>query len=111
MSCQMLQLKEFNPEDLKQGSEVNIICGTPIRDLIEPLFGPFEGEELILLAPADIIWPRLLAQLRCFPSVSQAMKNWKAQKKNLQVEEGFNGPFSIGRARKIRIWIWKVIPE
>ena len=111
MPFQMLKLEEFNPEDLKQGDEVNVICGTPIQDLIEPLFGPFKEEELLLLAPADISWPRLLAKLQCFPSASQAAKNWKAQKRNPEPELGFTGPLSIGKARRIQIWVWKVMPE
>lgn len=113
MPFKMVNLEEFNPGDLRQGDEVNIICGTPIQDLIEPLFGPLKEseEELILLAPEDINWPRLLAKLQCFPSASQAAKNWKAQKRDPEMEKGFSGPLSIGKARKIRIWVWKVIPE
>ena len=108
------ELDQLNPEDLKQGNEVNIICGTPIDDLIMPLFGPLREDvedESILLAPEDITWPRLLAKLQCFPSASQAAKNWKAQKKDLEITPGFNGPLSIGKARRIHIWVWKVIPE
>ena len=107
----MVKLEEFNSEDLKQGDEVNIICGTPIQDLVEPIFGPFREEELILLAPEGISWPHLLARLLCFPSATQANKNWRARGMNPAIEPGLNGPLFIGKARKICIWTWKVILE
>ncbi len=108
-----LLIEEFQPKALQQGDEVNIICGTSVKsaDLIEPLFGPAEGEELILLASEDLDWPHLLTQLGCFPSASQAFKNWKAQDRNPEIPPGFSGPLTIGKARKIQIWVWKVIPE
>ena len=111
MSFKMLPLEGFDPDSLKRGDEVNVICGTSIGDLIEPIFGPSQEEELILLAPEEIGWPHLLTRLQCFPSSSQAVKNWRAQKRNPMIEPGFNGPLIIGKARKISIWVWKVIPE
>jgi hypothetical protein len=104
-------LEMFDPGDLQQGDEVNVICGHAIPDLIEPLFGPFKGKEEILLASEGITWPHLLATLKCFPSASQATKNWRAQKKDPEISPGFSGPLTIGKKRRITIWVWKVIPE
>jgi len=111
MGFQLRNLEDLDGGTLKQGDEVNLILGAPIGDLIDPLFGPFEEEEDIFLAADDLNWPRLLAKLQCFPSISQAAKNWKAQKRNPEFEPGFSGPLSVGKARKIRIWVWKVVPE
>ena len=112
MSVAIVPIDKFHFEDLKQGDEVNIICGALIEALVEPLFGPFEEQgEIILLADENLTWPHLLAKLMCFPSASQARKNWQAQDKDSEIPPGFNGPLAIGKARRITIWVWKVIPE
>jgi hypothetical protein len=64
-----------------------------------------QGEQIILLEEGKWNWPRLLAHLGCFPSVSQAAKNLKSQKKSLDFEKGWTD-FHIGKARKIRICLW-----
>jgi hypothetical protein len=111
MGFQLRSLEDLDGGALKQGDEVNLILGAPILDLIYPIFGPVEEEEVIYTSDEEITWPRLLARLQCFPSTSQAIKNWKAQKRNPEIDAGFSGPLSVGKARKIRIWVWKVIPE
>lgn len=107
---ELFQLQELDVNALKSGDEVNLIIGTPIEDLIDPIFGPLEEGEPIFRAPENLDWPHLLAFLLCFPSASQAAKNWRSRNLDLEITPGCT-EISIGKARRIWIYVWKVLPE
>ena len=114
MNIQVENIEYLDVEALTAGTELNFLVATKITDWenVGLMFGPMEeGELLIMLEPGVWTWPKLLAHLKCFPSASQAAKNFKAQKKSLDFEKGFHD-FHIGKARKIRITLWNpYMPE
>jgi hypothetical protein len=91
--------------NIVQGSEVNILIGHPTERDVELLFSPREGD-LFLTERVDITWPQLLNRLGCFPSVSQARKNWEGQGRDLEIPWGYT-ELTIGKARRIFIFICK----
>jgi len=114
VNIQVENIEYLDVEALTAGTELNFLVATKITDWenVGLMFGPMEeGELLIMLEPGVWTWPKLLAHLKCFPSASQAAKNFKAQKKSLDFEKGFHD-FHIGKARKIRITLWNpYMPE
>lgn len=108
VSVQVLPLEELDVGALQQGDCVNLLVAENIDDpeMVGLIFGPMEPGDLVHLCPKNLNWPRLLAHLKCFPSVSQAAKNLRAQKKDLEIKGGFHD-FHIGKARKVRICLWK----
>jgi hypothetical protein len=109
MPLELIDLNDFDVSSLKQGDEVNVILGEPNWEIVELIFRP-SWEERFLRVPFDMNWPRLLAQLGCFPSASQAAKNWKAQGHNPEIEPGYE-ELSVGKARKIKICLYKPFRE
>jgi hypothetical protein len=108
VNIQVENIEYLDVEALTAGTELNFLVASKVTDWenIGLMFGPMdEGELLILLEPEKWNWPRLLAFLGCFPSASQAAKNYKSQGKSLDFEKGFTD-FHIGKARKIRITLW-----
>ncbi len=105
-----VKLEDFPSESLQQGDMVNVLVGSTTPALVELLFGN-EPDDLFIEAPHDITWPRLLAALGCFPSATQAKKNWcRGMKREAEIAHGFE-EVSIGKARKIFIFIFKERPE
>jgi hypothetical protein len=109
---EMIQLEEFPVDSLRVGSEINVIVGEAKPDIVELMFRPLPDEEwdpaeVFIQAPRDITWPKLLASLGCFPSTSQAKKNWcENLGRESEIRCGFE-EISIGKARKITIFIYK----
>jgi hypothetical protein len=108
VNIQVESIEYLDVEALTAGTELNFLVADKVTDWenIGLMFGPMEeGELLILLKPGVWTWPKLLAHLKCFPSASQAAKNYKAQEKSLDFDKGFTD-FHIGKARKLRISLW-----
>jgi len=110
-------LDELDASAIRQGDEINVIMldpDTKIDDLdwemVGLMYGPMEEGETLTLAPDTLSWPKLLTELRCFPSASQAAKDWKSRKRELQIEKGFQ-IFTIGKARKITLAVWRPFRE
>lgn len=101
-----INLEDFDPKVLRVGMEVNIVVGPADPEIVNLMFQP-DGEEIFLQAPVDITWPQLLAALGCWPSVTQARKNWgqDGRRKN-DIDCGFN-EVTVGKARKISIHLYK----
>jgi hypothetical protein len=114
VDIQVISMDELDVEDIVAGTELNFLVAAKVTDWenVGLMFGPMEkGEVLILLEPDVWNWPKLLSRLKCFPSASQAAKNYKSQKKSLDFDKGFTD-FLIGKARKIRISLWNpYMPE
>lgn len=111
-----MPLNEFPTEALVAGSEVNILVGKINRYMAELMFeaadpDETDPDEVVIQAPEDITWPRLLAALGCFSSVTQAKKNWcDAQKRPIEIVGGYS-TIQVGKARKITIHLWKPMHE
>jgi len=110
-----VQLEDFPTDTLRVGAEVNILVGDGDPGLINCLFQPvreedWDPDEILVRTDPDITWPHLLAALDCFPSISQARKNWRGGAKEAMPIEGGYQEVTIGKARKIRIFLWKPIP-
>ena len=111
----VIKLEDFPVESLQQGSEINVLVGETDPRLVELLFGPPLGEEpdpdeVFIETPQDITWPQLLAALGCFPSTTQAKKNWCRGMKRNPEPSGYE-EVTIGKARKIFIFLFKERPE
>lgn len=108
----IVMLEDFPIKLLRAGSEINIRVGDGDPDMTRLMFADVEpaedDEDLTLIeAPKDITWPHLLAALGCFPSATQAKKNWcKSQGKALEIARGYE-EVSVGKARRITIYLWK----
>jgi hypothetical protein len=108
VDIQVISMDELDANEITAGTELNFLVAAKVTDWenVGLMFGPMEkGELLILLEPDVWNWPKLLVRLKCFPSASQAAKNYKAQGKSLDFRKGFTD-FHIGKARKIRISLW-----
>jgi hypothetical protein len=114
VDIQVENIEDLDVEAITAGTELCFLVATEVKDweMVGLMFGPMEeGDLLIMLKPEVWTWPKLLAHLKCFPSASQAAKNLKAQHRTLDFERGFTD-FHIGKARKIRISLWKpYMPE
>ncbi len=113
---QIVPLEEFPTDTLRAGAEVNILVGDGDPDLINCLFQPVREEdqdpdELLVQADPNITWPHLLAALGCFPSIPQARKNWRGGNKEAMPIAGGYQEVTIGKARRIAIFLWKPINE
>lgn len=108
VTVQLLPLEDLDVDAISQGDELNLLVAGRIDDaeMVGLMFGPMDEGEAIFLCPPDTNWPRLLAHLKCFPSASQAAKNLKSQRKPLDIIGGFHD-FKIGKARKVRVCLWK----
>jgi len=105
---EIVPIEEFDQQVLVTGSEVNIIAGDCDWKLAGNLFYPISGNDLFIQIPRDMNWAQLLFALGVFPSKTQALKNWVGLKRELAILEGFN-TFHLGKARKIRVDIWKPV--
>lgn len=109
---QTVQLEDFPTEMLRAGSEINVLVGEADPDMVDLMFEPLhkadkDPDEVLIQTDRDITWPRLLAALDCFPSVTQAKKNWcDGQKRPLEIERGYK-EVNVGKARKIKICLYK----
>ncbi len=105
------KLADFPVESIRQGAEVNIVVGAVEPHVVELMFGDLTPEEIYIEAPRNITWPQLLAALGCFPSTTQAKKNWcHGMKREAEINWGYQ-EVSIGKARKIFIFLFKERPE
>ena len=105
------KLADFPVESIRQGAEVNIVVGAVEPHVVELMFGDLAPEEIYIETPGDITWPQLLAALGCFPSATQAKKNWcHGMKREAEIEYGYS-EVTIGKARKIFIFLFKERPE
>ena len=93
-----------------------MIVGDADPEMVELMFRPPPGkgkkdDEVFLQAGRDITWPHLLAALGCFPSVTQARKNWcQGLKRKAEISCGLE-ELTIGKARRITIWVYKPFRE
>lgn len=105
---EVVSLEEFDANALVSGSEVNVIVGDCDWALATNLFYPVSSKDLFLKVPREINWAQLLFALKVYPSKSQALKNWKALGRELEIRVGFE-TFHLGKARKIEVHIWKPV--
>ena len=107
---QVIRWDELDPESIQAGQELNFVTENFTERFtwedVGLMFGPMNQGEQVVVLPQGINWPRLLADLKCFQSASQAAKDRKARKLPLDIEEGWHD-FHIGKARKVRISLWK----
>ena len=105
-----IALSDFDASTLRGGMELNIVIGLGDPEMVELMFQP-EGKEIFIQTTRDITWPQLLAVLGCFPSTSQARKNWcQGQKKKAEIEYGFH-QITVGKARRLFLHVYKPFRE
>ena len=110
-----IPLDEVPLDILRAGSEVNVLVGSADPEMVELMFkvGPEDlaEDEVFIQADRDITWPQLLAALKCFPSTTQAKKNWcQGMKRKAEIRCGLE-EVTIGKARRITIWVYKPFME
>lgn len=110
-----VKLEDFPVEVLRAGSEVNVLVGSADPEMVELMFkvGPADlsEEEVFIQTDRDITWPQLLSALKCFPSTTQAKKNWcQGMKRKAEIQCGLE-EVTIGKARRITIWVYKPFME